>query len=183
MCSSTTANAKFCLSHLLRDFTALGERDGAPGRLGRKLGRELGLVFAALNAPARNLGDLPALADDLQGHRDRIHDLLAHGARSRDPKTRRFQRRSAGLRAALWTFTGLPGVPATNNASERALRPAVQWRKTSYGTQTDHGDRLVERLLTMRETCRLQGRRLHDLTAAITADLHGQPIPALLAPP
>jgi hypothetical protein len=74
----------------------------------------------------------------------------------------------------------LPGVPATNNASERALRHAVLWRKTSYGTQTDHGDRLVERLLTMRETCRLQGRRLHDfLTDAITADLHGQPIPAL----
>ena len=71
----------------------------------------------------------------------------------------------------------------TNNASERALRHAVLWRKTSYGTQTDHGDRLVERLLTMRETCRLQGRRLHDfLTAAITADLHGQPIPALLTP-
>lgn len=57
------------------------------------------------------------------------------------------------------------------------------WRKTSYGTQTNHGDRLVERLLTLRETCRLQGRRLHDyLTAAITADLHGDPIPALLAP-
>ncbi len=60
----------------------------------------------------------------------------------------------------------------------------VMWRKTSYGTQTDHGDRFVERLLTLRETCRLQGRRLHDyLTAAITADLNGQPIPALLAPP
>ena len=60
------------------------------------------------------------------------------------------------------------------------------WRKTSYGTQTDHGGRLVERLLTLRETChcRLQGRRLHDyLTAAITADLNAQPIPALLAPP
>lgn len=35
----------------------------------------------------------------------------------------------------------------------------------------------------MRETCRLQGLRLHDyLTAAITAELHGQPIPALLVP-
>jgi hypothetical protein len=43
------------------------------------------------------------------------------------------------------------------------------------------GDRLVERLLTLRETCRLQGRRMHEyLTAAITADLHAQPIPALL---
>lgn len=31
---------------------------------------------------------------------------------------------------------------------------------------------------TLRETCRLQGHRLHEyLTAAITADLHSQPIP------
>lgn len=39
-------------------------------------------------------------------------------------------------------------------------------------------------LLTARETCRLQGLRLHDyLTAAITAALHSQPIPPLLTTP
>lgn len=173
---------QMCLAHVLRDFTALGERQGAPGRLGRKLARELTAAFKVLNAPSRDLADLAALRHDIQTHRDNVKDLLGQGTRSQDPKTRRF---AAGLLAhepALWTFTRIAGVPATNNASERALRHAVQWRKTSYGTQTDHGDRLVERLLTMRETCRLQGRRLHDyLTTAITADLHGQPIPALLA--
>lgn len=57
------------------------------------------------------------------------------------------------------------------------------WRKTSYGTQTEHGNRATERLLTIRETCRLQGRRLHTyLTDAITANLHGHPIPAPLPP-
>jgi transposase len=175
---------QLCLAHVLRDFIALGERGGAPGRLGRKLTRELGDVFATLNQLGRDRSDLTQLATDTQPARDRIGELLAQGARSRDPKTSRF---CTGLRdhqTALWTFTRLPGVPATNNASERALRHAVLWRKTSYGTQTDHGDRLVERLLTLRETCRLQGRRLHDyLTAAITADLHNQPIPALLSPP
>lgn len=63
-----------------------------------------------------------------------------------DPKTRRF---CAGLldhESAPWTFTRVPGVPATNNAVERALRHAVLWRKMSYGTQTDHGERLVGRL-------------------------------------
>ncbi len=174
---------QLCLAHLLRDFIALAERKGAPGRLGRKLNRQLGEVFATLNAPGRDPADLPALAADLKPQREHIHGLLAQGARCRDPKTRRF---CAGLLAhepALWTFTRLPGVPATNNAAERALRHAVMWRKTSYGTQTDHGDRLVERLLTVRETCRLQGRRLHDyLTTAITADLHGQAIPSPLTP-
>ena len=174
---------QLCLAHVLRDFIALGERGGAPGRLGRKLARELGDVFATLNQPGRDPADLAALSADTQPARGRIGELLAQGARSRDPKTSRFCTGLLEHQAALWTFTQLPGVPATNNASERALRHAVMWRKTSYGTQTDHGDRLVERLLTLRETCRLQGRRVHDyLTAAITADLHGQPIPALLTP-
>lgn len=174
---------QLCLAHVLRDFIALGERGGAPGRLGRKLSRQLTDVFATLNAPGRDRGDLAALTADTRPARDRIGDLLAQGARCRDLKTQRFASGLLAHQGALWTFTRVPGVPATNNASERALRHAVMWRKTSYGTQTDHGDRLVERLLTLRETCRLQGRRMHEyLTAAITADLHGQPIPALLTP-
>jgi transposase len=174
---------QLCLAHVLRDFIALGERGGAPGRLGRKLTHQLTDVFATLNAPGRDRGDLATLAADTQPARDRIGELLAQGARCRDLKTSRFASGLLAHQHALWTFTRVPGVPATNNASERALRHAVMWRKTSYGTQTDHGDRLVERLLTLRETCRLQGRRMHEyLTAAITADLHGQPIPALLTP-
>jgi transposase len=174
---------QLCLAHVLRDFIALGERGGAPGRLGRKLTRQLGDVFATLNAPGRDRGDLATLAADTQPARERIGELLAQGARCRDLKTSRFASGLLAHERALWTFTRLPGVPATNNASERALRHAVMWRKTSYGTQTDHGDRLVKRLLTLRETCRLQGRRMHEyLTAAITADLHGQPIPTLLTP-
>ncbi len=169
---------QLCLAHVLRDFTALAERDGAPGRLGRQLKQTLADVFKILNRPGRDPDDLALLKADLAEHRQRLHDLLERGSRSRDPKTRNF---CAGLLAhekALWTFTTTPGVPATNNAAERALRHAVLWRKQSYGTQTDHGDRLVERLLTIRETCRLQGRRLHDyLTAAITASLNGHPIP------
>lgn len=174
---------QLCLAHVARDFVAIGERGGAPGRLGRKLTRELSAVFAMLNAPDRDRGDLAKLSADTQPARDRISGLLDQGARSRDAKTRRFCASLLTHEQALWTFTRTAGVPATNNASERALRHAVMWRKTSYGTQTSHGDRLVERLLTIRESCRLQGRRMHDyLTTAITADLHGQPIPALLTP-
>jgi transposase len=172
---------QLCLAHVLRDFVALGERPRAPGRLGRALARELGAVLGVLNQPGRDAADLATLREDLTPHRERIHQLLTQGARSRDPRSRRF---CAGLLAheqALWTFTTTPGVPATNNAAERALRHAVLWRKTSHGTQTSHGDRLVERLLTIRETCRLQGHRLHDyLATAITADLHGHPAPPLL---
>jgi transposase len=175
---------QLCLAHVARDLVALGERDGTSGRLGRQLARELGAVFGVLHQPGRDPADLASLRADTAPHRQTFHDLLAKGTRCRDPKTRRFCQGLLDHETALWTFTRVPGVPATNNASERALRHAVHWRRTSYGTQTDTGNRIVERLLTVRETCRLQGRRLHDyLTSAITANLNGHPIPPVLAAP
>jgi hypothetical protein len=40
------------------------------------------------------------------------------------------------------------GVEPTNNGSERALRPAVLWRKGSFGCDSEAGSRFAERLLT-----------------------------------
>lgn len=82
---------------------------------------------------------------------------------------------------ALWTFAHVEGVEPTNNVAERALRPAVLWRKGSFGTQSDAGSRFVERLLTVAASCKQQGRGLLDfLVAAITADRFGLPPPSLL---
>jgi 5,5'-dehydrodivanillate O-demethylase len=39
--------------------------------------------------------------------------------------------------AALWTLARVEGVEPTNNAAERALRPAVLWRKMSSATAVD----------------------------------------------
>ena len=170
---------QLCLAHVLRDFVALAERAGAPGRLGRKLERCLAGAFKILNQPGRDPADLAALQSDLAASREQLQTLLERGARGRDPHTARFATGLLERYEALWTFTRIAGVPATNNTAERALRHAVIWRRTSYGTQTDHGNRAVERLLTIHETCRLQHRRLHTyLTDAITAHQHGQPVPA-----
>ena len=82
---------------------------------------------------------------------------------------------------ALWTFTHVDGVEPTNNAAERALRPAVLWRKGSFGTQSDAGSRFVERIMTVAATCRQQGRSLLDfLVAATTTARLGLPPPSLL---
>lgn len=88
------------------------------------------------------------------------------------------------VQGTLGSCRRVSGVPPTNNASDRALRHAVHWRRTSYGTQTDTGNRIVDRFLTLGETSRLQGLRLHEyLTTAITADLHGHAVPPILAAP
>ena len=45
---------------------------------------------------------------------------------------------------SLWVFLEVRGVEPTNNRAERALRFGVMWRKRSYGTDTQKGDRWVE---------------------------------------
>ena len=79
----------------------------------------------------------------------------------------------------LWTFVEHQGIEPTNNTAERALRPAVIWRKTSLGTQSSRGSRFVERLLTCVATLRQRGRNVLDyLTTANEAVLRGAPIPS-----
>jgi hypothetical protein len=52
------------------------------------------------------------------------------------------------------TLPDLDGYPPsryrdkTNNAAERALRHAVIMRKTQLGTQSEHGNRWIERILS-----------------------------------
>jgi transposase len=74
------------------------------------------------------------------------------------------------------------GAEPTNNVAERALRPAVLWRKGSFGCDSEAGSRFAERLLTVAATCRQQGRALLDLlVAAGEAALLGTAPPSLLA--
>ncbi|MGH2745811.1 MAG: IS66 family transposase, partial [Thermoleophilaceae bacterium] len=81
---------------------------------------------------------------------------------------------------ALWTFAEHRGVEPTNNHAERALRGAVIYRKLSLGSQSEQGERRIERLLSVHTTCRLQRRALHDyLAEAFTAHSRGDPVPLL----
>ena len=82
---------------------------------------------------------------------------------------------------ALWTFARVDGVEPTNNAAELALRPAVLWRKGSFGSDSDAGSRFAERLLTVVASCRQQGRPLLAfLVAAVEAARQGSRPPSLL---
>jgi transposase len=85
---------------------------------------------------------------------------------------------------ALWTFARVERVELTNNVAERALRPAVLWRKGSFGSDSAAGSRFAERLLTVVASCRQQGRQLLDfLVAAGEAAVRGTPAPSLLPAP
>ena len=75
----------------------------------------------------------------------------------------RFVRRLHREIECLWTFLVEEGVAPTNNHAERMLRFAVLWRKRSYGTRSDKGNRWVERILSLRQTCRLRNKRTYPV--------------------
>ena len=81
----------------------------------------------------------------------------------------------------LWTFVDTEGVEPTNNAAERAIRPAVLWRKGSFGTDSPDGSRFVERILSAVTTLKQQGRNVLDYLAhACVAHAIGRPAGSLL---
>jgi transposase len=60
---------------------------------------------------------------------------------------------------SLWTFLDAHGVEPTNNVGERSLRFPVTYRKRSFGTRQECGERFVERIMSLRQTCRIQNTR------------------------
>jgi transposase len=111
-----------------------------------------------------------------------LRTLLEHAART-SPRTKyhpRFAKNLLKRWPALWAFAHTPGVEPTNNHAERGLRGAVIYRKLSLGSQSEQGERTIERLLSASITCRLRKQSLYTyLTQAINAHTRGDPIPGL----
>ncbi len=172
------ARRQVCLSHLARNFQAFAERLGACGRHGQAIRAAIDDAIRA-DTQARRDGDTLAWhIGPLRDVHDRLMSAVEAGERSHTPDLARLCATVLDIWPTLWNFTEHQGAEATNNRAERALRHAVLWRRTSNGTQTDAGDRFVERILSIRETCRLNQQPLHDYLVDVhTARLTGQPTP------
>ena len=110
-----------------------------------------------------------------------LKHLLQRHVNNPVPAARKIAKDLREYGAALWTFARVEGVEPTNNAAERAVRKAVLWRKTSFGSASRPGSRFAERILTVCESLRAQGRSiLAFLESATRARLTGIPRPSLM---
>ena len=181
--TSSVLQQQLCWCHVIRQLVEVSPRSGATGRRGAKLVKLARQVLAAHRADLEDGRDPGWLNDQLAPLREQIRGLLEHCAAGRHTRTANF---AAGLLEeyeALWTFCDVPElrIDPTNNAAERAVRHAVLMRKLQGGTQSDRGSRWIERIQSVRETCRLHDRPvLRWLTAAAEAAHHRLPIPTLL---
>lgn len=174
---------QWCWAHLKRDFQALIDHaDNTVKRLGYDLMRPTREMFRLWGRCRDGTLDRAEFLRLMNPIRHKIDSLLLRGVCSGNTKLRGMCAPLYDHRERLWTFLDVDGVEPTNNASERALRPAVIWRKLSFGTQSARGSRFVETILTAVETCRKQSRNSFQyLTAALQAHFAGQPTPSLLA--
>ena len=137
-----------CLAHLIRKAKGLAERkDESIRKFGESILKELQLLCYWAQKPP-----------DERQWRDFYSRLLLllmlyEGA---DNDAGYLARSIAREVESLWVFLDENGVEPTNNRAERALRFAVLWRKRSYGTQSDKGNRWVERILSLKQTCRMK---------------------------
>jgi transposase len=177
---SRVGRRQLCWAHLRRDFQALIDRGGEGVAVGERL---LGLsdeLFLWWHALIDKGCDRELFERRLAGVKRRVRTALVQGARGVG-KAAVLCGELLRLWPGLWRFAEVAGVEPTNNAAERALRPAVLWRKASQGTRTEGGSRYVATVLSVVATCRQQGRRVWDyLTSAFAAAQHGQPAPSLL---
>jgi len=157
-----------CLAHLVRRCRELA-RVVAPAA-GFPLAVRA-LLDKALNLRDRYAQGLVSLhglwtaAGRLEAQLDR---LLARSYRS--PSNRRLAAHLRHEQPHLLTFLRCPGLEATNNAAERALRGVVIARKVWGGNRTWNGARTQGILASVLRTCRQQGK---DAFARIVGLLRG----------
>ncbi|MBD0328143.1 MAG: IS66 family transposase [Pyrinomonadaceae bacterium] len=157
-----------CLAHLIRRARGLSERkEPEVAWFGWRVMAELQRLAHWATAPPTS--------GEVQTWYARMVYLIAQYRQRQDEAgtlARTLDREMGGL----WTFVVEEGVEPTNNRAERALRFAVLWRKMMQGTYNEKGDRWVERILSVRETCRLRGVPTFPvLVDAVTYHFNGQP--------
>jgi transposase len=170
-----------CWAHLKRDFQALVDAGGAARAIGEEGLELLARLFDAWHRGRDEPAPRPHLATQVAPLQAEFRALLERGQRSGHYRAIGLSESLLKLWPALWTFLRVAGVEPTNNRAEQAIRPAVLWRKNSFGTPCAAGNLFVARLLSVAATCQQQNRSLLTyLTEVCTAAQHGHPIPSLL---
>jgi len=171
---------QLCWAHLLRDFQSRVDVGGKAKTIGKRLRTCAQRLFHHWHRYRAGTITRGTMRRNLRKLWWPVYEALEAG-------TLKLRGKQAGMcqhildRADhLWTFLEHEDVEPTNNASERALRHAVIWRKLSFGTQSDSGSRFVETLLSVIETCRQQNRNVFAfVTKAVQAHFNGHPAPKL----
>ncbi len=172
---------QYCWAHLIRDFEKFKLRGGRSAEIGEQLLRNTGRMFEWWHRVRDETLTRLVFERRMKRVSKSVEFFLHQGAHCGHSKTESTCKELLKHRQALWSFVRVKGVEPTNNVAERALRPAVIWRKRSFGTNSSSGSRFVERILTVVATLKQQGRSaIEYMVSAFAAHNDGQKAPSLL---
>ena len=170
-----------CWAHLRRDFQAMIDRGGPGKAIGEALLQQSNRLFHLWHQLRDGKLSRAQLQQAMAPVREAVKAVLQRGKKSRCGKTAGTCKELLGHEGWLWAFVDVEGAQPTNNEAERSERHGVLLRKTSGGTDSPQGSRFVERVLTVVETCRRQGRKVLDyLRACIDTWRHDHQPPCLV---
>jgi transposase len=175
------AGHQSCISHLVRrcrDMAAVCSPVAArfPLQVKAILGKGLALGDRYQKQAISRHG-LWTATGQLEAELDR---LLARAYR--DSANRRLAKHLGRERPYLFTFLYCPGLDATNNAAERALRPLVVARKNWGGNRTAKGARAQAVLSSILASARQQGKNSLDVLIELLLTKDKTQILALVPP-
>ena len=120
---------------------------------------------------------MTVLESQIQEIRKRIKALLEEGAKRGVVKCRTILK----VEPLLWTFSQNKGIEPTNNRAEQAIRPAVLWKKRSFGVESEQGAQYAESMLSIWATSRRNGvNPIAFLKELIHSYRANTPIPSIL---
>ena len=161
---------QLCWAHVKRNWEKRIELGGEAKELGERWLAEEKKVFELWHRFKAGKCTREEMQRAMTPHIDELGDLLSEGVGSSDASLSSYCQRLLDKYAMYWLFTSAEGVEPTNNHAERVQRRAVLWRKKSFGCASQAGCRFVERILTVVQTLRLQGRNaLEFLVETLTA--------------
>ena len=124
---------QLCWAHLKRDFIQISERVGASAQIGKSLLEQEKELFNLWHKFRNDQLTRSELRERVEPIKTKVLSILLEASqldideREKTPlaKTVRTCRNLLKLEVALWLFISSDGVEPTNNAAERAIRPAV----------------------------------------------------------
>ena len=172
---------QLCWAHIIRNLERIARRPDPGGGVGTRLVRLARLVCRVHHHHLNGHLGAAGYRRRMARLRETFHRQLQAGqACTHQPRTARQCTALLDDEPMLWTFLRYPGVPLTNNAAERALRPYVIWRKISFATQSPRGMAFRPMLLSVVATARNLGLDTWQVLRRVcTEGLQGLPITPL----
>lgn len=168
---------QLCWAHIIRKLKGLKDGRSSPDAylFAKNMLKEIGGIFTIWHDFPDSGCSREQLWVATSLIRGRMKRYCNQYRQSNDPLVQTRAKRTLQIWNHLFTFLAHEGVEPTNNSAERAIRPAVQWRKICFGSQSVTGERFVERLLTVVRTCQMHGVNSFEFLAKLmSASFSGQ---------